>query len=174
MQTLRRHWRGLQMPHDAVTRSVEMSDLKGRLRLTFPATPLDVRKALHTVMARFGNEGFEPEELGSLELALAETLNNIVEHAYADRADGEIDLRIARGPRGVYCEVTDDGRDMPDGIPPAGITLSAARPVADLPEGGFGWFLIREVTHDLRYMRIGGKNRVSFRLAIGISDEIVG
>jgi serine/threonine-protein kinase RsbW len=32
----------------------------------------------------------------------------------------------------------------------------------DLPEGGFGWFLIRAMTSDLVYHRTGGQNCVRF------------
>ena len=37
----------------------------------------------------------------------------------------------------------------------------------DLPEGGFGWFLIRELTHDLTYRRDGSRNHLSFRMVLG-------
>jgi serine/threonine-protein kinase RsbW len=54
---------------------------------------------------------------------------------------------------------------MPDGEVPFG-----QRPiygaVHTTPEGGFGWFLIRELAKDVRYERVDGENRLSFRIAI--------
>ena len=32
----------------------------------------------------------------------------------------------------------------------------------DLPEGGFGWFLIRSLTRDLTYLREDGYNMLCF------------
>jgi serine/threonine-protein kinase RsbW len=36
----------------------------------------------------------------------------------------------------------------------------------DLPEGGFGWFLIRELTKDLQYVRHEDQNRLTFSIPI--------
>jgi serine/threonine-protein kinase RsbW len=36
--------------------------------------------------------------------------------------------------------------------------------LADLPEGGFGWYLIRSLTEELSYRRSNGINRLSFQL----------
>ena len=41
------------------------------------------------------------------------------------------------------------------------------RPIGALPEGGFGWLIIRRLAHDVRYLRQSGVNELSFRLAVG-------
>ena len=38
----------------------------------------------------------------------------------------------------------------------------------DLPEGGFGWFLIQDLAKDVLYARVENENRLSLRLAVGI------
>ena len=54
---------------------------------------------------------------------------------------------------------------MPGGRPPAGrLPDGADCALVDLPEGGFGWHLIRTLTRDLAYVRSGGCNRLSFLL----------
>ena len=50
---------------------------------------------------------------------------------------------------------------MPTGLP----ALGQPSPLVmgeDLPEGGFGWFLIRTLTLDLEYERDGGFNKLRF------------
>jgi serine/threonine-protein kinase RsbW len=52
---------------------------------------------------------------------------------------------------------------MPKETLPEG-RLIARADVSNLPEGGFGWFLIRALSRDLDYRRVGGRNLLSFRL----------
>ena len=54
---------------------------------------------------------------------------------------------------------------MPDHTLPMGLP----QPIGvdkDLPEGGFGWFLIRSLTENLTYRRIDARNHLSFQLII--------
>lgn len=131
------------------------------VRLTIPGDPFAVRTALaHSLAA------LEPLELtadcrSSTELILAEVLNNVVEHAYAT-GDGPITLELRLAEAGLACTVCDNGLPMPAGRPPRGGRTRLDVPDEDLPEGGFGWFLIRTLTRDLAYVRDGGSNRLSF------------
>jgi serine/threonine-protein kinase RsbW len=94
---------------------------------------------------------------GTVEIVLAEVLNNIVEHAYAE-GTGPIRLGLDPVPQGTRWSVEDEGLPMPGGALPAG-NLPAP---TDLSEGGFGWHLIRSLTQDLAYQRIGRVNRLTF------------
>lgn len=130
-------------------------------RLTIPATPIAVRHVLEQV--------FTPARIASLptdladraQLVLAEALNNIVEHAYAEY-DGQIDLMIDLSDRGCACKITDRGLPMPFRCLPAGLPPAANSD--ELPEGGFGWLLIRTLSNDLDYRHTDGCNHLSFRI----------
>lgn len=137
----------------------------GMFHAVFAADQTAVRVALRSAVARFVRQ-ITAEEAGTLELVLAEVLNNIVEHAYAEAGPGRIELTIARDALGLTCRVEDDGAPMPGGMLPAGRLPSHAVAVDDLPEGGFGWFLIRDLTRDLSYARDGGRNLLMFRLPV--------
>ena len=56
---------------------------------------------------------------------------------------------------------------MPNGRAPLGDNPRDYARADELPEGGFGWFLIRELAHDLVYDRENGENFLIFRMAIG-------
>lgn len=135
----------------------------------FVADPLSVRHALRAAMARFLRQMTETEA-GTLELILAEVLNNIVEHGYDNSGEGSITLSIVRDRRGMNCAVSDDGAALPlecllHGR--AGGAEGHVRPdPGDLPEGGFGWFLIRDLAEDLGYRRENGHNLLAFRLPL--------
>lgn len=97
------------------------------------------------------------------QIILAEVLNNVVEHAYRFEKGHPIELSIWVKGADLLCKIHDRGAPMPNGVPPAG--LSAPIDAADrdtLPEGGFGWAMVRELTRDLRYFRTDGSNDLTF------------
>jgi len=144
---------------------IASADASKIFELSFEATPLAVRGALRATVARFTRQ-MTLDEAGTLELVLAEVLNNIVEHGYAQAACGTITLLMVRDGRGLNCAVSDDGIELPDEHL-CKSCVEAQRPdPADLPEGGFGWFLIRDLVEDLGYQRTNGRNLLAFRLPL--------
>lgn len=134
------------------------------LSCRFPGTQGDVRRTLERLQdfltERGGGEGCRCD----LIIVLGEVLNNIVEHAYQDSGVGMIDLRAEVLPDGVHIETADTGRAMPGADLPAGELPDLGVETTDLPEGGFGWFMIRSLTRDLEYGRTGDTNRLKFRI----------
>lgn len=133
--------------------------------LRFAAGPMSVRMALHRITADFSHR-LCPQDAGALEVALAEVLNNVVEHAYAGSRGGDICLRIEARATALHCTVTDHGTAMPGGVPPPGGPDPGTGNGGRLREGGWGWHLVRSLTRDLAYTRIGTENRLSFRIEL--------
>lgn len=131
------------------------------LRFDFAANPLAVRAALERVLDRLAACGVGADDRALCEIVLAEILNNVVEHAYG-RAGGWIELmaEVTCGATPVGGElhftVSDWGHPMPGGILPSGSLPPVA--AGDLPEGGFGWHLIRALSSRLDHGREGGRN----------------
>ena len=134
------------------------------------AQPSSVRDTLVDVRRRFSQE-VNDDTLGRLELVLAEVMNNVAEHAGAD-VDGQtasamphIHLCIVRHETGLACAITDNGISVPDEC-----LLPRALPrndVTDLPEGGFGWYLIQDLTQALCYYREHQRNFLAFSVPFG-------
>jgi serine/threonine-protein kinase RsbW len=126
------------------------------------ARPGEVRRALgrlRPALARLSPPGEDPE---LAEIVLAEVLNNIVEHAGGPRGGARVAVALWPAAAGILCRVRDDGRPLPGHDLPA-----AAPPVpASLPEGGFGWVLIRGLTRDLAYRRRRGRNELVFTIPV--------
>jgi serine/threonine-protein kinase RsbW len=131
--------------------------------LVIRAEPVSVRAALRAITSAPPVCDLVPDQRATVELVLAEVLNNVAEHAYADRP-GHVAVTVSLRPLGLACEVLDEGAAMPNNAPPAG-----QLPEGDLPEGGFGWHLIRSLTQDLSYRRKRGTNRLSF--CIPLTDQ---
>lgn len=130
----------------------------------FPGDEHSVRRALSSAMQAFGRMCLSEECLGTVEIVLAEVLNNVVEHAYAEHGRGVIELRVGLEQNGLAFCIRDDGAPMPDSSLPMGAAHDLDVAEQDLPEGGFGWFLIRELTEALSYRRIGNRNELRFRM----------
>lgn len=131
----------------------------------FAADPLSVRSALRTALARFLRQ-LSDDEAGTLELVLAEVLNNIVEHGYGETGQGTITLSLVRDHRGLSCSISDDGVELPHSCLDRSADDSLRPEPQALPEGGFGWFLIRDLVEDLGYHRANGRNLLAFRLPL--------
>lgn len=132
------------------------------IRMTFAGNPDAVRQALLELAADPRLCSISQDLRSSAEIVLAEVLNNIAEHAYADRA-GSITLQLERRADGLFCIVRDTGAPMPGFGPPTGDQPPLGA-IEDLPEGGFGWFLIRNLTEGLAYRHADGVNCLSFAL----------
>ncbi len=146
------------MPAESTRPAAGMGE---QLRLTIPADAQAVRLALQAASDSLLQSGLTTDARGTAEIVIAEALNNIVEHAYAS-TEGEIELSLIYENGKLTVLVTDGGTAMPGGRMPEGL-MPEPDPV-DPPEGGFGWFMIRSLSQDLRYFRSEGRNHLFFRL----------
>ena len=129
------------------------------------AEPGHVRETLAAVRARFQAE-VGADAIGRLELVLAEVMNNVTEHGAGDRprAAPVIHLCIVSHDCGLACALTDDGRRLPvDCLLPRGLPQLTSK---ELPEGGFGWYLIQDLTQELCYYREDRRNFLAFRIPL--------
>lgn len=150
----------------------------GTLNMPAPHTPTDVeisitsgefavREALASLLEALTPLGLDLEEKGTIELVLAEAMNNIVEHAYPPGdTPGPINVWCSKQTDGLRFRINDTGRPMPDGVTPIGLPVDLDVDFVDLPEGGFGWFLIKDLAKDVTYCRVGDANQLTFRLAL--------
>ncbi|MGI1662275.1 ATP-binding protein [Palleronia sp. KMU-117] len=143
-----------------------MPDDRPVFRQSIDATHEEVRSALSGMIRAMSPLELSQEESGSVELVVAEALNNIVEHAYVGVKPGRIDISVVAACDGLHCCLRDSGSPMPDGRPPIGAYAGPAPVLDDQPEGGFGWFLIRSLARELDYRRADDQNVLTFRIAV--------
>ncbi len=130
-----------------------------RVHITLVSDPLAVRAGLLSLLCMAPLCDLSDDLRGTVELVLAEVLNNIVEHAYA-QYDGQIGVTLILERSILRCEVVDHGLPMPANLLPPGQLADCA----SLPEGGYGWFLIRSLTCGLAYDRKAGRNTLVFQI----------
>ena len=140
-------------------------------RTAFRATFDNVRLAVERAMQTLSPLQLDADDVNSVELILAEALNNVVEHAYPPGQPGNVKLVLRHGRAGVLIEIRDTGKPMPNGRTPLGLHPLEKTPEDALPEGGYGWFLIRQLARDVVYDRENGENFLIFRVAIAAADS---
>ncbi len=93
----------------------------------------------------------------SLNLVLEEAFTNVVQYAYSDKNDHEIDLTIEKNDNELEITLIDDGEPYdPTEQKEPDINLS----VEDRPIGGLGIFLIRKTMDKVNYYRKDEKNHL--------------
>ncbi len=151
------------------------ADMRGEpdLRLHFQSDPAVFGEILERVLdALFpaddaGNRaGLSDEDESRIEIVLTEVINNIAEHAYEERTDGEIELCAWRGAQEMLMRITDRGKPMPGNAVPDPQLPEITEDRQELHEGGYGWFLINLLSSDLKYERMKDLNVLTIRLPL--------
>lgn len=141
------------------------------ISIAFESDPLAVRTALSDLISGLRPLSLDGEELGTVELVLAEALNNVVEHAYPEgEPAGPVNITCRTSEKGLLFRVMDKGRPMPGEALPETKLANVNVDLYDLPEGGFGWFLIKDLAKDVTYSRADGHNILDLRVAVTVSD----
>ncbi|MFK7751256.1 MAG: ATP-binding protein [Sedimentitalea sp.] len=135
--------------------------------ITFESTELGAREGIARVISALTERGLSQDHLGTVEIALAESVNNIIEHAFAGLAPDVVRVRLLLERNLLVLTIHDNGNALPNEEMPPGdpADLQVAR--SELPEGGFGWFLIRELTTTLSYVRKDGSNILTLQFDLG-------
>lgn len=120
------------------------------------------RAVLAAIDGWLSAHGVEADDRANAELILAEALNNICEHAYRG-GGGPVELVIDMRSQGLDCVLRDRGHSLPGATLP-GRDPPPIDPPDNLPDGGFGWHIIRCLASDICYRRAAGWNRLSFRV----------
>lgn len=137
-----------------------------RFSCVFRARAGEARDALRSVMQALRRAGIDPVRGGEVEIALTEAVNNVIEHAYGDPEAGLVRMNLTLRGGVLVVRLSDTGRPLPEGCLPAGRPANLAVPRRMLPEGGFGWFLIRTLADDVRHERYNGTNTLSLRFRL--------
>ncbi len=133
--------------------------------ITLHGTPEAVRDGLATCMHKLGPLNLGPEKLSVVEIVMAETLNNIVEHAFCGQSVPRL-VRLSCTHDGSFLSLAfkDSGSALPDHTLPRPKQFEAFDDLQNLPEGGFGWGLIHDLTDDVSYKRVGRFNSLTLKI----------
>jgi serine/threonine-protein kinase RsbW len=130
------------------------------LSLTKPATRENLALFLSLVDVLAQRYGLHPQSVVDLRLLAEEACTNVVLHAYDEDDPGDMTLQIGYVDGVAEIVIEDDGKAFdPDGT----VEPSLDAPLEDRAIGGLGWHLIRRLSDDLHFERVGGQNRLTLR-----------
>jgi len=102
--------------------------------------------------------GFKEDDVSKIELAVDEACTNVIEHAYKNEKDKDIDLAVKIDFNKLTIVITDRGKsfDMKDIKMP-----EMEKYLAELRVGGLGIYLMKTLMDEVDYVvRPDGKNEV--------------
>jgi anti-sigma regulatory factor (Ser/Thr protein kinase) len=129
------------------------------LRPELPALP-DAAAAVREWLAR---EGVEPHVIHAIDFALEELVTNSIRHALRGRESRgeELGLRVETTLESVELLVDDGGAAFD---PTRAATPAPFVDLASAPVGGRGLDMLRRLTPDVRYERVGERNLTRVRV----------
>lgn len=118
-------------------------------------------RLLGKMMTLLGDHlGLDAEICFELEIAVVEAANNAIIHAYADDPNQKLELEITCRPETITITLSDRG-DCFDCFSEPPCPVSDDTTVEELPEGGFGLFLIHQVMDKVAYSSRKGVNTLT-------------
>lgn len=92
----------------------------GCLELSFPAAEADASSGIATLSARLTEHGLPQHRAGDVKIALAEAINNVVEHAYSDVAPAAVHVTCCLCKDTLKVLISDTGKPLPAYSRPTG------------------------------------------------------
>lgn len=134
--------------------------------LDIEGTDTAVRTALQGLQEKLLKARLSQDDYEHTQIVLGEVLNNIVEHAFEGIPNGKILLAAFRSSSTLRLVVKDNGIPMPNGQLPQRPEPRIDVAIPELPEGGFGWPMIRALTSEISYKRQADDNILSLQIPV--------
>lgn len=129
----------------------------------FRSTQEEVTETIQSLEKWMAMEQFDEETSMELAIILAESLNNVVEHAYEYRKNGRITVEVALRTHSLVISIEDEGKPLAS-IPGGMSQDDRLARSKKLPEGGFGWMLIHELSDSVEHIRKCGVNKLKIKI----------
>jgi serine/threonine-protein kinase RsbW len=140
-----------------------------RLQVAIKSVQIEVTNVVSRISGWLMSHSVDEDIVGELELVMAEALNNVVEHAYLYAEDGEIEILVVLTADRLRTHIVDSGRKF-DGPPPFKDMDIENCDFEELPEGGFGWNLIRTLTDVVEFEHREDKNRLTLTRNLRVKE----
>ena len=100
----------------------------------------------------------------AVEICLTEALNNVIKHAYKGENSNQIEIIIRINDNLLGIDIIDEG------CPRENLIISELNfdptDIDNLPEGGMGLYIIKQLMDELNYFSFNGKNYFTLRKQI--------
>ena len=130
-------------------------------RLLVPGSQEGIRQAAERFDAFSAEHGLSKGEVWPFQVALDETLSNIIGHGLRGRAPGaQIEIELRLHDREIEMLIVDDA---PPFNPLEAQEPNTEQPLEEREVGGLGIALVRKLMEVVEYERLGDRNRLRLR-----------
>ncbi|GBD90455.1 serine-protein kinase RsbW [bacterium BMS3Abin04] len=127
-----------------------------QVKLSFSSNPRNVNYACISIKNFLSSKNIPNAISNEIELSVAEAVNNIIRHAYKGNTSELIEVEVKKNNNYVEIVFTDSG------IPRENLEKPKLNfdpnDIENLPEGGFGLYLIDTIMDENDYYSQSGKN----------------
>lgn len=123
------------------------------VKLSFPSDPRYlgvIRGAIERFAALVG---FDEEDCRWITLAVHEALTNVIRHAYHNKHDQPVEMRLSERNGGMEVVMVDHGTGVKQ-------EQMSGRDLDDVRPGGLGLHMIREIMSETQYRPLEGRNEL--------------
>ena len=110
-----------------------------------------------------GNK-IETHVCNAVEICLTEALNNVIKHAYKGENSNKIEIVIRINENQLEIDIIDEGAPRQNLIV-SELNFDPAD-IDNLPEGGMGLYIIKQLVDNMNYHSLNGKNYFTLRKQI--------
>ncbi len=137
------------------------------IKLSIKSDAKNVNFVCETVGNFLKNFNVDKSIIGKVELCLAEALNNIIRHAYKNNPENLVNIKAEKSGNEIKIALIDYGIPRPPDIEPS--LCFDPEDIENLPEGGFGLYLIENLMDENFYKTENGKNILLLKKYIGMN-----
>ncbi len=137
------------------------------IKLSIKSDAKNVSFVCHTVKGFLENLSIEKSIRDKVELCLAEALNNIIRHSYKNNPENLVNIKVEKEGNEIKVILVDYGIPRPADIKPS--LCFDPEDIENLPEGGFGLFLIDSLMDENIYKTVDGKNVLLLKKYVGMN-----
>ncbi len=133
------------------------------LRLQLRNQTCDLAPTAERIGAFLKSHAAADEAVYAVETAVEELVTNVIKYGYEDEHQHEILLTTTIRDGNIQLVVEDDGHEFD---PTRHETPDLNRSIDEIPTGGLGLHLVRQLADRMSYERVGNRNRVMVELRL--------
>ncbi len=137
------------------------------IKLSIKSDAKNVSFVCNTVTDFLRNMNVEKQTRDKIELCLAEALNNIIRHAYKNNPGKLVNIKVEKEGNEIRIILVDYGIPRPENVKPT--LCFDPDDIENLPEGGFGLYLIDNLMDENIYRTADGKNVLLLKKYVGMN-----
>lgn len=115
-----------------------------------------VGPCIDEIIAHLSSQGIEQFTCNAVTISLTEAINNVIKHSYKGEPNHLIEVKVSKIDNLLNIVIVDTGSPRPN-LDVRELDFDPSD-IDNLPEGGMGLFIIKQLMDEMSYYTINGEN----------------